>query len=83
MVDFVDRHFKEEAVDLGGNSFRGCTFENCKLRYDGGSFELFEPSTVLGRNTIAGSGNPRTIREVDKWLHDCGGIELTVHNPHG
>ena len=37
-----NKHFKNDTLVIDGKSYMGCTFENCKLSYDGGKFIIAE-----------------------------------------
>lgn len=36
-MDFFNQNFKDAREVLDGNSYKGCTFTNCKIIYRGGS----------------------------------------------
>jgi len=39
---YTKKAFRDEAVELDGNAFAGCTFQRCKLIYRGGLIPHFD-----------------------------------------
>ena len=46
-MNFVDQAFNNERIDLHGKSFRGCTFNNCELVYDGDRSPTFKDNKLI------------------------------------
>ena len=41
-MEFTDKTFTDQSVDLDGNQFFGCTFQRAKLMYYGGPIPHFD-----------------------------------------
>jgi hypothetical protein len=55
-MKYKDEKFEEREVVLDGADFENCTFERCRLIYEGGSLPTFRGGTTFSNSTFALEG---------------------------
>ncbi len=69
--------FRNERVELSGNSYHGCTFENCELVYRGDRSPTFKDNQFLDSVFIFADAAIRTIYFLSNMYHaGAGGREV-------
>ena len=43
----VDKTFRQESIEIDGNSYTNCTFEECTLEYSGGVVPSFQDCVLV------------------------------------
>ncbi len=60
-IDYRDKLFKNERVELAGHFFHGCTFENCELVYNGDRSPTFTDNKFVDSVSIFVGAATRTL----------------------
>jgi hypothetical protein len=70
-MQYANKKFKDETVDLDGNQFVGCSFEGCKLMYYGGPIPFFD-SCKFGDSSFMFEKGAGNAVEFLRELYHCG-----------
>jgi len=66
---YVNRTFQEKPVDVDGNQFVGCTFNDCKLMYYGGPIPFFDSCTFDGSQFMFDKGAGNAVELLRELYH--------------
>ena len=92
-MNYDNRTFRDESVELTGNRFHGCTFERCKLVYRGDISPTFHDNQFIDSVFMFADSAMRTIYFLSNIYHaGPGGREVveetfqrirerTIHGP--
>jgi hypothetical protein len=69
--------FKDQRIELSGNSFHGCTFERCELVYRGDPSPTFQDNEFIDSVFLFTDSAIRTIYFLSNMYHTgAGGREV-------
>lgn len=76
-MHYRDQTFKNERVELSGNRFHGCTFENCELVYRGEPSPTFKDNEFIDSVFVFADAAIRTMYFLSNIYHaGKGGQEV-------
>ena len=76
-MNYDNRSFRDESVELTGNRFHGCTFERCKLIYRGDISPTFHDNHFIDSVFVFADAAMRTIYFLSNIYHaGPGGHEV-------
>lgn len=78
MAEFVDRQFKDRELQLDGNVYKRCSFDDCKLIFSGGLLPIMDGCT-FGNNrwNYAGAAD-RTLLYLRSLYHAGEGFRTMI-----
>ena len=68
-MNFVDENYENERIDLHGKAFRGCTFTNCELVFDGDRPPTFDNNKFIDTVFIFTDAAVRTLYFLGNIYH--------------
>lgn len=68
-MNYIDKSFDNERIELHGKSFRGCTFTNCELVYDGDRSPTFSNNTFVDTTFVFTGASLRTLYFLGNMYH--------------
>lgn len=68
-MNFVDQTFENERIELHGKAFRGCTFVNCELVYDGDRSPTFSNNRFVDTVFVLTGPAVRTLYFLGNIYH--------------
>ena len=79
-MDYHDRFFRDESVDLSDNRFHRCTFEKCKLIYRGDISPTFKDNQFIDSVFEFADAAMRTIYFLSGMYHAGNGGREVVED---
>lgn len=71
-MDYRDKHFIKDTIDLDGESFFNCTFTDCILRYSGGALPEMQACTFSDSTFELAGAADRTVIFITAMYHGMG-----------
>jgi len=76
-MEYHNRFFRDESIDLSDNRFHGCTFEKCRLVYRGDRSPTFQDNHFVDSVFVFADAAIRTIYFLSNIYHaGPGGREV-------
>lgn len=79
-MNYINESFEDERIELHGKSFRGCTFTNCKLVYDGDRSPIFSDNEFVDTRFIFSGAALRTLYFLGNMYHAGEGGEEVINS---
>ncbi len=68
-MNFTDESYSNERIELHGKSFRGCTFTDCELVYDGDRSPTFANNRFIDTKFVFTGASLRTLYFLGNMYH--------------
>jgi hypothetical protein len=75
-MQFKNRTFRNERVELDGNEFHGCDIQHCTLVYQGGGGPLLDSCTIAHNQFVFEESAGNTINFLRDFYH--GGFQDAI-----
>lgn len=80
MAEYVGQKFYDQVVELDSNSFDGCSFDGCIIRYEGGAFSIANGFHLLTENRFEFTGPALRAWKLMHFVRQSG-IDLSAFDP--